>query len=279
MYVAFVLMVLPLSAAALTVSTNATTAEDILRIDELGYECISAEFFEETDLDIAPIAFQIGGKIRLARTCLPDPCIGALTQFELAGLTGTDRNHPRFQEEWHDYYARYADHCRRETNPLPQDVVASAPNEAEEFWAPVLNPPIQDAIGTNQSNGVLPVSFVLPSSIEFPVINGNSDGTDNASDEETGSDTETDSESNDETETETAVLDDFITRDDETTSDVSGDGGSNGSSDDDILQAGDTLGDDTVPVAAVSLPSSGALMLTLAALFAALRRRRFPISS
>lgn len=107
---------------------------DILTVDALGYECVAGEYFEETE-DQAAIAFTISEKIRLPRTCLPSPCDRALTQRELSNLTGTEVTLARFNDEWDEYYARYADHCRREV-VLPGEDVSD-----EEFWEPILETP------------------------------------------------------------------------------------------------------------------------------------------
>lgn len=123
-----------IGAASLPFVASATTVElaDITTVDELGYECISGEHFEEVD-DTASLAFSIGKKVRLPRTCLPDPCAGALTQRELSNITGTDTVYPRFREEWDEYYARYADYCRKE--PVTNFAGDVAPQE--EFWVPL----------------------------------------------------------------------------------------------------------------------------------------------
>lgn len=123
---------------------------DITTTDPLGYECIDAQYFEEDNSTEASIAFSAGGKVRLPRTCLPDPCDEPLSEQELAGLTGTDRNSQRFGSEWTDYYTRYADYCRRETNPVPQDAVANG--NTNGFWDGVLDGPInRDLIAVNST--------------------------------------------------------------------------------------------------------------------------------
>jgi len=66
----------------------------------------------------------------LPRTCVDDPCHAALTQQELSQLTGTDPRIPRFAKEWNDYYARYADYCRKETTPNGEAVALSP----QDFW-------------------------------------------------------------------------------------------------------------------------------------------------
>ena len=106
---------------------------DILEIDALGYRCVPTAYFDEQPDGSPAIAFSISGKTRLPRTCLPDPCARSLTQQELSAITGTEPMLARFHEEWDDYYARYADHCRRE-------VVVSRPRsktpQTEGFWPP-----------------------------------------------------------------------------------------------------------------------------------------------
>lgn len=127
-------------AAVLAIPSNgsASTVElsEIVSIDELGYECISGEHFEEVD-ELASVAFSVGKKIRLPRTCLPDPCEGALTERELSNITGTEMIYPRFRDEWNEYYARYADHCRKET----VTTVAGTIVPQEEFWVPLRQNP------------------------------------------------------------------------------------------------------------------------------------------
>lgn len=120
--------------------------DDIVTHDPLGYECVEAQYLIEEDPSVAPIAFQLSGKIALPRTCLPDPCNNALTQAELSDITGTDRRSLRFENEWEDYYTRYADYCRRETNPSPQGSVSADASELD-FWEPIISPP--QIIATN----------------------------------------------------------------------------------------------------------------------------------
>ena len=153
------------------VQARAMTLDDITTVDPLGYECIGAQYFQETDELAAAVAFEIGGKIRLPRTCLPEPCEAALTQTELAQLTGTDPRLPRFDTEWGDYYARYADYCRREVNPVSDEPAARGTPEAiTAFWAPVLPAPATVATPTAVRGATSPtITAALP-----PVILRNS---------------------------------------------------------------------------------------------------------
>ena len=131
-----VMQVLAASALALSPFAAFASTIDIAEItttDDLGYECISGEYFEEVD-DAASVAFSIGKKVRLPRTCLPDPCEEALTKTELSQITGTEVILPRFQDEWNEYYARYADHCRKETTEFL--AVAEDPGLPKQFWTP-----------------------------------------------------------------------------------------------------------------------------------------------
>ncbi len=79
--------------------------EDLLQIDQLGYSCIPEEL-----LDQAFLASGKGKGSRMPRTCLPEPCEGALERSELAELIGR----PPSDSEWDDYYSRYAHLCRHE---------------------------------------------------------------------------------------------------------------------------------------------------------------------
>ena len=143
---------MPFAASATTIELS-----DITTVDELGYECISGEHFEEVE-DTASLAFSIGKKVRLPRTCLPDPCAGALTQRELSNITGTDTAYPRFREEWNEYYARYSDYCRKET----VGTYAGRIVPQEGFWVPLR--------GNTSTSGTPRPSF--PSN---PTVFGNSD--------------------------------------------------------------------------------------------------------
>lgn len=108
---------------------------DLLDIDALGYRCVPSAYFDEQPDGSPAIAFSVSGKTRLPRTCLPDPCARALTPQELSSITGTEPMLARFHDEWEDYYARYADHCRRE-------IVVSRPRTkaipGQGFWQPIL---------------------------------------------------------------------------------------------------------------------------------------------
>ena len=124
---------LSVTAIALTpVAAPASTIvlSDILSVDALGYECIGGKYLEETE-DQTAIAFTISEKIRLPRTCLPNPCDRALTRRELSNLTGTEVTLARFEQEWDEYYARYAGHCRKEIVDPAEEEIAD-----DEFWEP-----------------------------------------------------------------------------------------------------------------------------------------------
>lgn len=108
---------------------------EITEIDDLGYTCISGQYLEE-DNGVAAVAFTLSGKIRMPRTCLPDPCDGAISRQELSQLTGTEMVLPRFESEWNEYYARYADHCRKEVVAFGVDPVPTV--TPAEFWAPLI---------------------------------------------------------------------------------------------------------------------------------------------
>ena len=128
----------------------------ITEIDVLGYECIDEVHFIETS-DAAATAFALGGKIRLPRICHTDPCDVALTQRELSNLTGTDRRIPRFMQEWDDYYARYADYCRKETTPDPEKVA----QDDRDFWERTRRP-AQIADSLRAGSPVLPATYTSP---------------------------------------------------------------------------------------------------------------------
>lgn len=130
--------ILALVASLLTCLHLASVAQagtielsDILDIDPLGYRCIPSQYFDDGPDGTAAVAFSLSGKTRLPRTCLPDPCERALSPQELSQITGTEPVLARFSEEWDDYYARYADHCRRE-------IVVSRPRTNDGFWQPIL---------------------------------------------------------------------------------------------------------------------------------------------
>ncbi len=156
MKIALLMALLPQHLAARSLGLG-----DITSIDPLGYECIPAKYFEEDAPDIAAAAFQVGGKVRLARTCLPEPCEGAVERVELASLTGTDMASLRFQREWDEYYARYADYCRRETTPITDDVAT----DDDGFWAGVLENPMTQVValtaGTRLTTGNLQTASIV----------------------------------------------------------------------------------------------------------------------
>lgn len=121
---------------------------ELLDRDPLGYECIPSSYLEESEDGTAAIAFSLTGKTRLPRTCLPDPCDRVLTPRELSNITGTEMILARFAGEWDDYYARYADHCRREVTfppDLTPDPVFAGPVRPPEivpvaaFWPPIID--------------------------------------------------------------------------------------------------------------------------------------------
>ena len=114
---------------------------DITTVDDLGYSCIDAKYLDAADDGSAAIAFSLTGKVRMPRTCLPEPCARALSQRELSSLTGTEMILPRFQKEWDEYYARYADFCRKEVVPFGKPALQPKLTP-ENFWPPLLSPPI-----------------------------------------------------------------------------------------------------------------------------------------
>ena len=105
---------------------------DLLDIDPLGYNCVPSRYFDDQPDGSAALAFTLSEKIRLPRTCLPDPCARALSPQELAGLTGTEPILATFSAEWDDYYSRYADHCVRE-------ITVSRPRAPGDFWEPIIS--------------------------------------------------------------------------------------------------------------------------------------------
>ncbi len=117
---------------------------DITTTDDLGYSCIDAKYLEADVDGAAAIAFTLAGKVRMPRTCLPEPCARALTREELSNLTGTQMSLPRFEKEWDDYYARYADACRKEVVPFGRPTFKAPPwpTTPNLFWTPLLTPPI-----------------------------------------------------------------------------------------------------------------------------------------
>ncbi|WP_370401594.1 hypothetical protein [Sulfitobacter sp. JB4-11] len=103
--------------------------DDLIVKDPLGFDCIQDQHID--------LAFHATGKgVRMPRTCLPEPCVKALTPFQLAALIGRNPN----EQEWDQYFARYADFCRKEVVAFdaegadtPVDVLPEA-----AFWLPLL---------------------------------------------------------------------------------------------------------------------------------------------
>ncbi|MEM9898277.1 MAG: hypothetical protein AAF742_02745 [Pseudomonadota bacterium] len=169
---------------------------DITSVDPLGYECIAGEYFEETD-GFAAVAFTLSEKVRLPRTCLPEPCDRALSRQELSNLTGTEAVHARFENEWNDYYARYADFCRKETvDPAAgtEDRVAT-----NDFWGPILNEPsvILTSLPPGGGNSPDPVIIVDTSENDNDVIRTSSVFDDDENDDDDGEVLSSDPEDND----------------------------------------------------------------------------------
>ncbi len=134
-------------SAARPALSGVVSIAELLDRDPLGYECIPSSYLEEGEDGTAAIAFSLTGKTRLPRTCLPDPCARALTPRELSNITGTEMILARFSGEWDDYYARYADHCRREVtfppDVTPDEFVAGPVqpvviDPVQDFWPPIL---------------------------------------------------------------------------------------------------------------------------------------------
>lgn len=120
-----VIALAPLSASAVTV-----TIDDVLLVDELGYECVPEHRIEE--------AFALGKSVRLPRTCLPEPCARALDVDELGQLIGREPT----RVEWDEYYSRYAEYCRAEVTPFSSDdPPGQAVGSPAEFWEPIVEPP------------------------------------------------------------------------------------------------------------------------------------------
>lgn len=136
-----ILLVISLLITGIQGQAAPATITDITVEDTLGYACIPAEYLDEKD-DSAALAFRLSGKLRMPRTCLPDPCLGALTPQELSNLTGTSPSSPRFDEEWNDYYARYADQCRAEVTPFGNGdpLLDGDPPKIAGFLPPSLGP-------------------------------------------------------------------------------------------------------------------------------------------
>ena len=127
--------------AAQPVQAAPRSIAEITEIDQLGYECIDPKYLDEADDGPAAIAFTLTGKVRMPRTCLPEPCARALSQLELSQLTGTEMILPVFQKQWDDYYVRYADHCRKEVVPFGEEPL-DPPMSTQDFWPPIVSPPI-----------------------------------------------------------------------------------------------------------------------------------------
>lgn len=136
---------LPVLALAAT-GVSATTIEpvaldDIARVDELGFACIS-----EDDLETA---FAATGKKdgAVPRTCMPRPCDRQIDGARLAEILGRDPT----EEQWSDYVARYADLCVAETGaPWPEDVMfANASDEMKDFWANIAGEPLNSGVGSD----------------------------------------------------------------------------------------------------------------------------------
>ena len=130
-----------LALAAQPAQASPRSIDEITEVDQLGYQCIDPKYLEEGDEGTAAIAFSLSGKVRMPRTCLPEPCARALTQAELSEITGTEMILPAFQKQWDDYYTRYADYCRKEVVPFDAEGVDPRMS-TDDFWAPVVSPPI-----------------------------------------------------------------------------------------------------------------------------------------
>lgn len=157
-------------ALAASQAPAATVAlSDLIEIDTLGYTCIAEASLES--------AFGATGKSgRLPRTCLPEPCDGALSRDELASLIGRTPS----GDEWDDYFARYAQVCRHEALGFgAPDVPAVV--DADGFWAPFLAPRLASATlpGDSAVLASAPLPFV-------PVLS--SGGSGGSSDDDDGAD-------------------------------------------------------------------------------------------
>lgn len=103
--------------------------DDLTVRDPLGFNCI-----QEQHIDLA---FHATGKgVRMPRTCLPEPCVKALTPYRLAALIGRTPS----DGEWDQYFARYADFCRKEVVPFEAVGPTGAGDILPEaaFWLPLL---------------------------------------------------------------------------------------------------------------------------------------------
>ncbi len=120
----------------LTTPTVPLLLEDLIDVDDLGFDCIREELID--------VAFHASGKgVRMPRTCLPEPCVKALVPEELALLIGRQPE----EEEWGQYFSRYADVCRKEVVPFNTtdlEPPADSDNAIENFWAPLIETFIKD---------------------------------------------------------------------------------------------------------------------------------------
>ena len=142
----------PLDPIALPDDLDALRIEDLTVRDPLGFNCI-----QEQHIDLA---FHASGKgVRMPRTCLPKPCEQALTPFRLAALIGRAPTAP----EWDQYFARYADFCRKEVVPFAAADAVAAPADVlpeAAFWLPLLSDlgtgpaPRRGPLGTRPGLGV-----------------------------------------------------------------------------------------------------------------------------
>lgn len=136
---------------------------NLVRTDPLGFTCIA-----EARLGAAFAATGKSG--RLPRTCLPQPCDGAISRGELGALIGR----PATQPEWDDYYARYAQVCRHEaiafgtpgtggSDPeASENAEIAAARDAAAFWAPILAPGQASAILSTETRDRTPAFATWP---------------------------------------------------------------------------------------------------------------------
>lgn len=120
---------MPLDPFALPEDLEDLRIEDLTVRDPLGFDCI-----QEHHIDLA---FHATGKgARMPRTCLPKPCVKALTPYRLAALIGRAPS----EGEWDQYFARYADFCRKEVVPFEAVGPVGAGDVLPEaaFWLPLL---------------------------------------------------------------------------------------------------------------------------------------------
>jgi hypothetical protein len=131
-----------------TAHASIINAQDILGVDQLGYECIAETALIDSNVFRSSDAFASTELDRLPRACMPSPCERALSPNELSHITGTDVVLARFKGEWDDYYARYSDHCRSETVAFPDpasyddphvpEMCFHKPDPIEDFWGPLV---------------------------------------------------------------------------------------------------------------------------------------------